>query len=128
MMFRRALRTLALGLVRALIVYGMTLSLYFFVTFVGAGVVWQTVLEAMHLLSGLYLVLCFVRFFLYTDEMQRHVQIEALNFAFGGTLLFGLTYGFLESFGLAGLRWFYLFPLMVVLWFAGMFIAERRYE
>lgn len=127
-MFRRIHRTVTIGLLRALILYGIALTLYLFSTFMVSEGPWKSTFAVVHLLAALYLVFCFARFYSYTDELQRRVQAEALVIAFGGTALFGVVSGSLESFGMPGIGSIYLFPLMVALWFGGMFITERRYE
>ena len=65
------------------------------------------------------------------DELQRRIQLEALAFAFPMTLLFVMTLGLLEiAIGLNPDDWSYrhVWPMLFVLYFAGIMRAKRRYE
>lgn len=62
------------------------------------------------------------------DEMQRKLQLEALSLAFAGTALITFGYGFLEGIGLPRLSMFVVWPLMAVLWVAGLVIGRIRYR
>ncbi len=62
------------------------------------------------------------------DEFQRKTQLEVLAFAFAGTGLFSLSYGFLEIAGLPKLSMFYVWPVMSALWVIGGLIACFRYR
>ncbi len=61
------------------------------------------------------------------DEFQRQVQLEALAMAFAGTALITFSYGFLEGVGYPRLSMFVVWPIMVVLWNAGIVVCGRRY-
>jgi hypothetical protein len=63
------------------------------------------------------------------DEMQRQIQLEALAFAFFGTGVLGVGYGFLESAGLPRIDWgALLWPAMAGLWAVGLYFSSRRYR
>ena len=65
------------------------------------------------------------------DELQRRIQLEALAFAFPLTVLFVMTLGLLEiAIGLNPDDWSYrhVWPMLFVLYFAGLARAKRRYE
>lgn len=62
------------------------------------------------------------------DELQVRLQLEAFGFAFAGTALATFSYGFLEGLGWPRLSMFVVWPLMAVLWMAGLALARRRYE
>lgn len=62
------------------------------------------------------------------DEMQRKLQLEALSLAFAGTALITFGYGFLEGIGLPRLSMFVVWPLMAVLWVAGLVVGRIRYR
>jgi hypothetical protein len=62
------------------------------------------------------------------DEMQRRIQLDAIAIAFLGTALITFGWGFAEGAGLPRLRAFSVWPIMGVLWAAGVFIAQRRYR
>ena len=65
------------------------------------------------------------------DELQRRIQLEALAFAFPMTLLLVMTLGLLEiAVGLNPNDWSYrhIWPMLFILYFAGLVRAKRRYE
>lgn len=62
------------------------------------------------------------------DEMQRQIQLEALGFAFAGTAVISLTYGFLQNVGAPDITMFAVWPVMGVLWCLGLVLANRRYR
>ena len=61
------------------------------------------------------------------DELQRRIQFEAIAFAFAGTALLTFSYGFVENVGFPHLSWFFVWPIMAILWIIGLGIATRRY-
>ena len=64
------------------------------------------------------------------DELQRRIQLEALAFAFPLTLLLVMTLGLLEiAIGLNPNDWSYrhVWPMLFVLYLAGLVRAKRRY-
>ncbi|WP_044560309.1 hypothetical protein [Azospirillum sp. B4] len=56
---------------------------------------------------------------------EARVQLIAIGFAFAGTALLTLTYGFLEIVGFAHLSMFWLPPLMVLLLLLGQLLGRR---
>ena len=62
------------------------------------------------------------------DELQRRIQLEGFGFAFAGTALITFTYGFLQTIGFPQLSWFFIWPLMAVLWVIGLGIASWKYR
>ena len=62
------------------------------------------------------------------DELDQKVYLEALAFAFTGTALACVTYGFLETSGAPPLNEFWVFTLMMVLLTIGKFFAKRHYR
>jgi hypothetical protein len=62
------------------------------------------------------------------DELQRRIQLEALAFSFAGTAIVSFSYGFLEGLGYPRLSMFTVWPLLAVLWVAGLVLARRRYQ
>lgn len=62
------------------------------------------------------------------DELQRQIQLEALGFAFGGTAILTFAYGFLQGVGFPQASWFWIWPIMAVLWGLGTALATRRYR
>ena len=74
-----------------------------------------------------FALVVWVRFFRRMDELQQRLEVEALAFAFGGTALITFAYGFLQDAGFPDLNWFYVWPLMGMLWIVGGLIAKRRW-
>lgn len=62
------------------------------------------------------------------DELQRRIQLEAIDIAFLGTALLTFAWGFAEAAGLPQLRAFAVWLLMALLWRLGVAIARRRYR
>ena len=127
-MFNRANRPFALRLLWSLIAYAVFLAAYLLGGWLGVDPPWQVALASAHVLAAAYVVYTFARFFVRMDELQKRMQNEAITFALAGTALLTLAYGYLESLGFPKLGWVFVFPLMLALWFAGMSLAERRYE
>ena len=63
------------------------------------------------------------------DELQRQIHLEALAVAFAGTAILVSAWGFLEIAGAPAVRWgLWIWPVMSVLWAAGLVVARRRYR
>lgn len=62
------------------------------------------------------------------DELEQKIQLEALGFAFTGTTLACVAYGFLEESIVPPLNGFAVFTLMMVLKVIGTLIAKRHYK
>jgi hypothetical protein len=62
------------------------------------------------------------------DELQRRIQLEALGFGFAGTAFLTFTYGFLQNIGFPQVSWFFVWPVMAVLWLIGLAVASRKYR
>ena len=62
------------------------------------------------------------------DEMQRRIQLDAIAISFLGTALITFGWGFAEGGGAPPLQAFMVWPIMGVLWVAGLFIARHRYR
>ena len=69
-----------------------------------------------------------VRQFHRMDELVQRRQIEALAFAFVGTALGVITYGFLESAGFPRISLWWVWITMGVLWIVGCGVTARRYR
>jgi hypothetical protein len=62
------------------------------------------------------------------DELQRKIQYEAMVFAFAMTALLTLAFGFLQFFAsVPDVNWVWVWPLMGVMWMAGIVLGRRRY-
>lgn len=68
------------------------------------------------------------QFFNGLDELQRLIHSKAIIFAAGGTGLFTVSYGFLQSFAdFPNLNLIWVFPILLVLWTFGQFFYGRKY-
>jgi hypothetical protein len=70
----------------------------------------------------------FLRFLGRMDELERRIQLEAIGFAFGVTLVVVMTAGFLENAGVPRVSGIWIGPLMIALWGVGAALASRRYR
>ncbi|MEM9949991.1 MAG: hypothetical protein AAF846_00215 [Chloroflexota bacterium] len=61
------------------------------------------------------------------DELQQKIQLEAIAFSMGLTGVITFTWGFLSGVGVPPLHAIWVFPMMIVLWGIGQFVAQRRY-
>ncbi|QBD74903.1 hypothetical protein EPA93_02405 [Ktedonosporobacter rubrisoli] len=89
---------------------------------------WRIPLALTPIVPAIFAMFTFIRFIGHMDEMQRHIQLEGLAFAFASTGLLTFSYGFLENIGFPHLGWLYVFPLMMVLWSIGTDLASWRYR
>jgi cadmium resistance protein CadD (predicted permease) len=62
------------------------------------------------------------------DEFQQRIQLEAVGFAFGATALLTFGYAVLVSAGFPELSFFWVMPVMMVLWGLGQWLAQRKYQ
>jgi len=62
------------------------------------------------------------------DELQRHIQFEALVVAVGGIVGLTFAYGLLQTVGLPPLNLIYITPALVAFWGLGLALASRRYR
>lgn len=89
---------------------------------------WRVPLALLPMIPIVLAFFAFVRFLDRMDELQRRIQMEALSFGFGGTALLTFGYGFLQMVGFPQVSWFFVWPIMALLWIAGRARAERRYR
>src|SRR6476660_7352191 len=89
---------------------------------------WRYVVVVLPVIPLCFALLAFLRFFRRMDEFQRRIQLEALVFSFGATMLITATYTFLEAAGAPRLPMISVVPVMSVLWGIGAAVAIRRYQ
>ena len=80
------------------------------------------------MLPALFIARSIVRMFSSGDELQIKIQMQSLAFAFVGTVLLTLTYGFLQMAGVPTANWVWVWPLMGTLLLVGKFIAKSKYQ
>ena len=69
-----------------------------------------------------------VRYMGSVDELQRRIHIESLALAAGITALLAITYGFLETVGLARLSAWYTYAAVMIAWLVAQPFVARRYR
>jgi hypothetical protein len=92
------------------------------------GAPWRIPVALLPTVPALFLIMAFTSYIRGMDELQRHIQLEAIAFGFGGTAAITFGYGFLQGIGFPTLNWTFVFPLMIGLWGVGVAIAGRRYR
>lgn len=70
----------------------------------------------------------FVRFLKAADTHQRHINHEAMSFAFVGSLLLTLVVGLLQHFGFLSGASLIIPALMIALWSIGLILFSWRYQ
>ena len=122
-----AMRRFRYGFVAATLAYVGLGYLSDFVLEANPGANWG---YAVALLPAVPVAICVVALEPYynrlLDELQQRIQLEAIAFAFLGTLVITFAYGFLELSGLPGIGWKWAWVLMVVLWLMGDWFVRRR--
>ena len=89
---------------------------------------WRYPVALLPMIPAGFALVAIVRHLGRLDELQRRIQFEALAFAFGGTALVTFGYGFVENVGFPHLSWFWVWPVMALLWTLGLVLANRRYQ
>ncbi|MGC2511617.1 MAG: hypothetical protein WA430_13700 [Acidobacteriaceae bacterium] len=90
---------------------------------------WRIPVALTPIVPALFVARSIVRGFSSCDELQIRIHFESLSFAFVGTALLTLTFGFLQA--LAGVpiaNWVWVWPLMGTLFLVGKLIAKRKYK
>ncbi|HEY5255330.1 MAG TPA: hypothetical protein VIJ53_11805 [Acidobacteriaceae bacterium] len=90
---------------------------------------WRILVALTPIVPALFIARSIVRGFSSCDELQIRIHFESLAFAFVGTALVTLTFGFLQA--LAGVpiaNWVWVWPLMGTLFLIGKLIAKRKYQ
>ncbi len=89
---------------------------------------WRVLVALLPVIPLIFALLAFLRFLNRMDELERLIQLNAIGFAAGATALVSLTIGFLENAGFPRPSWIWIFPMMVIFWAIGQFLAARRYR
>jgi hypothetical protein len=90
----------------------------------GAGRGWTLAVAALSALIAVWALICTFRA---ADELQRRINHQALAFAYVGTLVVSLVYGFLQQTGLRCVSWLGVCGVLVTLWSLGLILFSRRY-
>ena len=111
----------------AMVAYGATLFLSIWLINTAPGAPWRFAIALLPMIPAIGVLVAVLRQLRRMDELQRQIQFEALAFAFAGTALITFGYGFVENVGLPHLNWFWVWPIMAILWAIGSALAARRY-
>lgn len=90
--------------------------------------IWRLPVAITPMLPALFIARSIVRLFSSCDELQIKIQMQSLAFAFVGTVLLTLTYGFLQMAGVPTANWVWVWPLMGTLFIVGKLIAKSKYQ
>jgi hypothetical protein len=90
--------------------------------------IWRLPVAISPMLPALFIARSVVRLFSSCDELQIKIQMQSLAFAFVGTVLLTLTYGFLQMAGVPTANWVWVWPLMGTLFIVGKLIAKSKYQ
>lgn len=89
---------------------------------------WRAIAAFVPALPMLYVVLIVIGRFRGLDEYWQRIQIEALPFAFLGTIVVVFTWGFAEIAGFERPSGFVVFFILNGLYVVGLLLARRRYS
>ena len=88
----------------------------------------RTVLALTPMLGALTAAWAIMRAIWRMDELQRHIQLDAIAMPFLGTTLVTFACGFAENAGFPQLRAFAIWPIMGALWWISGIVAQRLYR
>lgn len=90
--------------------------------------IWRLPVALTPMLPVLFIAHSIVRMFSSGDELQIKIHMQSLAFAFVGTVLLTLTYGFLQMAGVPTANWVWVWPLMGTLLVIGNRVAKSKYQ
>jgi hypothetical protein len=90
--------------------------------------IWRLPVALTPMLPALFIARSIVRMFSSGDELQIKIHMQSLAFAFVGTVLLTLTYGFLQMAGVPTANWVWVWPLMGTLLLVGKLVAKSKYQ
>ena len=90
--------------------------------------IWRLPVALTPMLPALFIARSIVRMFSSGDELQIKIHMQSLAFAFVGTVLLTLTYGFLQMAGVPTANWIWVWPLMGALLLVGKRVAKSKYQ
>lgn len=95
------------------------------------GVAGRIVLALIPVIPSALYVFSVVRATRVMDELYQRIQLEAVTFAFVGSLIVSLTYGMLQKSGFFRQwpwDWEGIWCMLIGLWMVGNLIVARRYQ
>lgn len=88
----------------------------------------QIVIALIPVVPAAFAMIAVLRALRDSDELQQKIQFQAVAFSGILTGLLTFSYGFLENIGFPHLPTLYVFPLMLMLWGAGVGIFAWKYR
>lgn len=73
-------------------------------------------------------LLAVIRWMQSTDELERQLQTTSLAVAGGITMMYVVTYGFLENAGLPHASMWFTYGVFMISWGVARFIVQRYYQ
>lgn len=110
-----------------LLAYGILLLASGYIVDANRDAAWRYAVAVLPMIPAAFVAVAWVRYYRTVDELQQRIALEALAFAFGGTALITFGYGFLDAAGLPRISWWWVWPVMAVLWIIGGWLARRRW-
>ncbi|HUZ04195.1 MAG TPA: hypothetical protein VMU62_02465 [Acidobacteriaceae bacterium] len=90
---------------------------------------WRIPVALTPIMPALFIARSIVRMLSSCDELQIRIHFESLAFAFMGTVLLTLTFGFLQALAsVPTANWVWVWPLMGGLFLIGKLVAKRKYQ
>ena len=111
----------------ALLAYAILLAVSGYIVDANRDAAWRYAVAVLPMIPAAFVAVAWVRYYRTVDELQQRIALEALAFAFGGTALITFGYGFLDAAGLPRISWWWVWPVMAVLWIIGGWLARRRW-
>jgi hypothetical protein len=90
--------------------------------------IWRLPVALTPMLPALFIARSIVQVFSSGDELQIKIHMQSLAFAFVGTVLLTLSYGFLQMAGVPTANWVWVWPLMGTLLWVGKLVAKSKYQ
>lgn len=111
----------------ALLAYGILLAASGYIVDANREAGWRYAVALLPMVPAAFVAVAWVRYYRTVDELQQRIALEALAFAFGGTALITFGYGFLDAAGLPRISWWWVWPVMAILWIIGGWLARKRW-
>jgi len=111
----------------ALLAYAVLLAVSGYIVDANRDAGWRYAVAVLPMVPAAFVAVAWVRYYRTVDELQQRIALEALAFAFGGTALITFGYGFLDAAGLPRISWWWVWPLMAILWIIGDWLARKRW-
>ena len=111
----------------ALLAYAVLLAASGYIVDANRDAGWRYAVAVLPMVPAAFVAVASVRYYRTVDELQQRIALESLAFAFGGTALITFGYGFLDAAGLPRISWWWVWPVMAILWIIGGWLARKRW-